>query len=83
VIKYDSSFRSGDQECFVLEHVEHDRPEVWHFQLAVMLFFLYQLSMFVHFLLKYFCLPDSEKGNRHVSVAVVWVLSIQSFGKLT
>ncbi|KAK3153310.1 hypothetical protein QOZ80_2BG0170630 [Eleusine coracana subsp. coracana] len=27
VIKYDSSFRSGDLECFVLEHVEHDRPE--------------------------------------------------------
>ncbi|XP_008794934.2 probable serine/threonine-protein kinase cdc7 [Phoenix dactylifera] len=28
VIKYEGSFRSGDSECFVLEHVEHDRPEV-------------------------------------------------------
>ncbi|KAF0930101.1 hypothetical protein E2562_030276 [Oryza meyeriana var. granulata] len=27
VIKYEGSFRSGDLECFVLEHVEHDRPE--------------------------------------------------------
>ncbi|KAL5224251.1 hypothetical protein ABZP36_010890 [Zizania latifolia] len=27
VIKYESSFRSGDLECFVLEHVNHDRPE--------------------------------------------------------
>uniref|UniRef100_A0A0E0MAT8 non-specific serine/threonine protein kinase n=1 Tax=Oryza punctata TaxID=4537 RepID=A0A0E0MAT8_ORYPU len=27
VIKYECSFRSGDLECFVLEHVEHDRPE--------------------------------------------------------
>nr|XP_010919908.1 probable serine/threonine-protein kinase cdc7 isoform X2 [Elaeis guineensis] len=28
VIKYEGSFRNGDSECFVLEHVEHDRPEV-------------------------------------------------------
>uniref|UniRef100_A0A0D3HGN8 non-specific serine/threonine protein kinase n=1 Tax=Oryza barthii TaxID=65489 RepID=A0A0D3HGN8_9ORYZ len=27
VIKYECSLRSGDLECFVLEHVEHDRPE--------------------------------------------------------
>uniref|UniRef100_A0A0D9XMI5 non-specific serine/threonine protein kinase n=1 Tax=Leersia perrieri TaxID=77586 RepID=A0A0D9XMI5_9ORYZ len=27
VIKYECSFRSNDLECFVLEHVEHDRPE--------------------------------------------------------
>jgi cell division control protein 7 len=43
VIKYDSSFQSGDLECFVLEHVEHDRPEVWHIQLTVMLFVFYHL----------------------------------------
>ncbi|KAG6490203.1 hypothetical protein ZIOFF_051488 [Zingiber officinale] len=28
VIKYEGSFKSGNSDCFVLEHVEHDRPEV-------------------------------------------------------
>ncbi|OVA11292.1 Protein kinase domain [Macleaya cordata] len=28
VIKYEGSFKSNNSECFVLEHVEHDRPEV-------------------------------------------------------
>ncbi|PKA58900.1 Cyclin-dependent kinase F-4 [Apostasia shenzhenica] len=28
VIKYEGSFKSGDLHCFVLEHIEHDRPEV-------------------------------------------------------
>ncbi|XP_050230192.1 uncharacterized protein LOC126679245 [Mercurialis annua] len=28
VIKYEGCFKSGDSECFVLEHVDHDRPEV-------------------------------------------------------
>ncbi|KAH7659268.1 Non-specific serine/threonine protein kinase protein [Dioscorea alata] len=28
VIKFEGSFKSGDAECFVLEHVEHDRPEI-------------------------------------------------------
>lgn len=28
VIKFEGSFKCGDSECFVLEHVEHDRPEV-------------------------------------------------------
>ncbi|KAM0934236.1 putative protein kinase Group-Pl-2 family [Dioscorea sansibarensis] len=28
VIKFEGSFRNGDAECFVLEHVEHDRPEI-------------------------------------------------------
>ncbi|KAG9454440.1 hypothetical protein H6P81_007344 [Aristolochia fimbriata] len=28
VIKYEGSFKSGSSECFVLEHVDHDRPEV-------------------------------------------------------
>ncbi|KAI3911907.1 hypothetical protein MKW92_039643 [Papaver armeniacum] len=27
VIKYEGSFKSGNYECFVLEHVDHDRPE--------------------------------------------------------
>ncbi|KAK2648145.1 hypothetical protein Ddye_015634 [Dipteronia dyeriana] len=28
IIKYQGSFKSEDSDCFVLEHVEHDRPEV-------------------------------------------------------
>lgn len=28
VIKYEGSFKSGNSDCLVLEHVEHDRPEV-------------------------------------------------------
>ncbi|XP_020534291.1 uncharacterized protein LOC105632339 isoform X2 [Jatropha curcas] len=28
VIKYEGCFKSGNSDCFVLEHVEHDRPEV-------------------------------------------------------
>ena len=28
MIKYGGSFKSGNSDCFVLEHVEHDRPEV-------------------------------------------------------
>uniref|UniRef100_A0ACD5TMB6 Uncharacterized protein n=1 Tax=Avena sativa TaxID=4498 RepID=A0ACD5TMB6_AVESA len=27
VIKYEGRFRSGELDCFVLEHVKHDRPE--------------------------------------------------------
>ncbi|KAF4368015.1 hypothetical protein F8388_002626 [Cannabis sativa] len=27
VIKYEGSVKNGDSDCFVLEHVEHDRPE--------------------------------------------------------
>ncbi|XP_022933036.1 serine/threonine-protein kinase RIM15-like isoform X2 [Cucurbita moschata] len=28
IIKYEGSFSSGNNECLILEHVEHDRPEV-------------------------------------------------------
>ncbi|MQL68513.1 hypothetical protein Taro_000840 [Colocasia esculenta] len=28
IINYEGSFKSGRSECFVLEHVDHDRPEV-------------------------------------------------------
>ncbi|KAK6920392.1 Protein kinase domain [Dillenia turbinata] len=28
IIKYEDFFKSGNSECFVLEHVDHDRPEV-------------------------------------------------------
>ncbi|CAN6300112.1 unnamed protein product [Urochloa humidicola] len=28
VIKYECSLKTGDLECFVLQHVQHDRPEI-------------------------------------------------------
>lgn len=28
IIKFEGSFKSGSSDCFVLEHVVHDRPEV-------------------------------------------------------
>ncbi|GAY62159.1 hypothetical protein CUMW_215600 [Citrus unshiu] len=28
IIKYEGCFKCGDSDCFVLEHVKHDRPEV-------------------------------------------------------
>ena len=28
IIKYEGCFKSGNSDCFVLEYVEHDRPEV-------------------------------------------------------
>ncbi|XP_010053535.2 probable serine/threonine-protein kinase cdc7 isoform X2 [Eucalyptus grandis] len=28
VIKYEGSFKNGNSDCFILEYVEHDRPEV-------------------------------------------------------
>ncbi|KAM3733342.1 hypothetical protein ACB098_11G128300 [Castanea mollissima] len=28
IIKFEGSFQSGNSDCFVLEHVQHDRPEV-------------------------------------------------------
>ncbi|KAF4364984.1 hypothetical protein G4B88_021801 [Cannabis sativa] len=31
IIKYEGSLKSGDAECFILEHVDHDRPELqWY-----------------------------------------------------
>jgi cell division control protein 7 len=28
VVKYEGCFKNGNSDCFVLEHVEHDRSEV-------------------------------------------------------
>ncbi|MED6143812.1 hypothetical protein PIB30_009312 [Stylosanthes scabra] len=28
IIKFEGSFKSGSNDCFVLEHIEHDKPEV-------------------------------------------------------
>ncbi|KAJ4784029.1 Protein kinase superfamily protein [Rhynchospora pubera] len=35
VIKYEGSFKSGNSECFLLEHVKHDRPEVLKKEITV------------------------------------------------
>ncbi|KAM6562539.1 hypothetical protein CsatB_022537 [Cannabis sativa] len=35
VIKYEGSVKNGDSDCFVLEHVEHDRPEVLKSEISV------------------------------------------------
>lgn len=37
VIKYEDSFKSGNSECFILEHVDHDRPEANFFPLSHLL----------------------------------------------
>ncbi|TKV94881.1 hypothetical protein SEVIR_9G325000v4 [Setaria viridis] len=36
VIKYECSLKSGELECFVLEHVEHDRPEILKKEIALL-----------------------------------------------
>ncbi|WVZ57655.1 hypothetical protein U9M48_008015 [Paspalum notatum var. saurae] len=36
VIKYECSLKSGDLDCFVLEHVEHDRPEILKRDIALL-----------------------------------------------
>ncbi|CAJ2673979.1 unnamed protein product [Trifolium pratense] len=28
MIKFEGSFKSGNSDCFVLEHVEHEQPEL-------------------------------------------------------
>ncbi|KAJ3690474.1 hypothetical protein LUZ61_019638 [Rhynchospora tenuis] len=35
VIKYEGSFKSGNSECFLLEHVKHDRPEILKKEITV------------------------------------------------
>lgn len=35
VIRYETSLRSGDLDCFVLEHVVHDRPEILKKEISV------------------------------------------------
>ncbi|KAL7150048.1 hypothetical protein ABFS83_05G082000 [Erythranthe nasuta] len=36
VIKYEGSFTSESGDCFVLEHVEHDRPEILKKEITIM-----------------------------------------------
>ncbi|XP_068635194.1 uncharacterized protein [Aristolochia californica] len=46
VIKYEGSFKSGNSECFVLEHVEHDRPEVLKREIKISELHWYGYCMF-------------------------------------
>lgn len=55
IIKYEGCFKSGDSDCFVLEHFEHDRPEVIFLQcqfffclyVFICLFYLFLTFLFV------------------------------------
>lgn len=46
VIKYEGCFKSGNSDCFVLEHVEHDRPEVLKKEIDVFQLQWYGYCMF-------------------------------------
>ncbi|KAF9591201.1 hypothetical protein IFM89_002856 [Coptis chinensis] len=46
VIKFEGSFKSSNSECFVLEHVEHDRPEVLKREIDVFQLQWYGYCMF-------------------------------------
>ncbi|KAG6635827.1 hypothetical protein CIPAW_11G069600 [Carya illinoinensis] len=46
VIKYEGCFKNGNFDCFVLEHVEHDRPEVLKKEIDVFQLRWYGYCMF-------------------------------------
>ncbi|XP_021765791.1 serine/threonine-protein kinase RIM15-like [Chenopodium quinoa] len=46
VIKYECSLKSDSSDCFVLEHVEHDRPEVLRKEINIFQLQLYGYCMF-------------------------------------
>ncbi|XP_057977782.1 uncharacterized protein LOC131164533 [Malania oleifera] len=46
VIKFEDSFKSGNSECFVLEHVDHDRPEMLKKEIDVFQLQWYGYCMF-------------------------------------
>ncbi|XP_068650965.1 uncharacterized protein [Aristolochia californica] len=46
VIKYEGSFKSENSECFVLEHVEHDRPELLKREIKISELHWYGYCMF-------------------------------------
>jgi hypothetical protein len=64
VIKYECSLKSGDLECFVLEHVQHDRPEVSVIYSLKLFVFLSSTNINSSFLKYFFYLPDFEEGHR-------------------
>ncbi|VFQ70516.1 unnamed protein product [Cuscuta campestris] len=46
VIKYEGSFKEGNSDCVVLEHVEHDRPDVLRKEIEVFQLQWYAYCMF-------------------------------------
>ncbi|XP_059657653.1 uncharacterized protein LOC132304119 [Cornus florida] len=46
IIKYEGSFKSGNSDCIVLEHVKHDRPEVLKREIDVFQLRWYGYCMF-------------------------------------
>ncbi|XP_010531675.1 PREDICTED: uncharacterized protein LOC104807924 isoform X2 [Tarenaya hassleriana] len=46
IIKYEGCLKSGDSDCFILEHVEHDRPELLKREIDVFLLQRYGYCMF-------------------------------------
>ncbi|XP_059443355.1 uncharacterized protein LOC132175423 isoform X2 [Corylus avellana] len=46
IIKYEGCFKNGNSDCFVLEHVEHDRPEVLKKEINVFQLQWYGYCMF-------------------------------------
>ncbi|XP_078440417.1 protein kinase superfamily protein isoform X2 [Wolffia australiana] len=46
IIKYEGFFKSGGSECFVLEHVEHDRPEALKKEISISELQWYGFCMF-------------------------------------
>ncbi|CAN6566497.1 unnamed protein product [Malus baccata var. baccata] len=62
IIKYEGSFRSGDSECFILEHVEHDRAEVLKKEID-----LYQLQWYGYCMFRALnCLHQQDVVHRDV-----------------
>ncbi|XP_054808548.1 uncharacterized protein LOC129310665 isoform X2 [Prosopis cineraria] len=46
IIKYEGSFKNGNTDCFVLEHIEHDRPEVLRKEIDIVQLRWYGYCMF-------------------------------------
>ncbi|KAK7286972.1 hypothetical protein RJT34_22357 [Clitoria ternatea] len=46
IIKFEGSFKNGNGDCFVLEHVEHDRPEVLKKEIDIVQLQWYGYCMF-------------------------------------
>ncbi|KAG4393534.1 hypothetical protein GLYMA_03G109300v4 [Glycine max] len=46
IIRYEGSFKNGNSDCFVLEHVHHDRPEVLKKEIDIVQLQWYGYCMF-------------------------------------
>ena len=46
IIKYEGCLKNGDSDCIILEHVEHDRPDLLKREIDVYQLQLYGYCMF-------------------------------------